>query len=232
MTSGVDHVFYTGMAVANVITVFVGFAPLYYLGHYFGAPLTPLVHLHGLVFTSWIVLFLAQTVLLASRRTRLQQRLGLAGAGLAAGLVAVGLATAVASARRDATKAGAAALALLAIPLGDMLVFAILVAAGIVWRRRPETHKRLMLLATIGLLGAVISKWPIAIVRARPAGFFLVTDLFVLAAAGHDLASRRQVHPAYLWGGLVLLVSQPVRLAIAPTDAWIAIARRVVELAG
>jgi hypothetical protein len=51
------------MAVASVITVFVGFAPLYYLGHYFGAPpLTPLVHLHGLIFTNWIVLFLAQTV--------------------------------------------------------------------------------------------------------------------------------------------------------------------------
>jgi hypothetical protein len=78
-----------------------------------------------------------------------------------------------------------------------MLVLAILVAAGIVWRRPPETHKRLMLLATIGLPGAAISKWPIAIVRARPAGLFLVTDLLVLAAAGHDLASRRQVHPAH-----------------------------------
>jgi hypothetical protein len=72
VTSGVDHVFYTGIAVASVITVFVGFAPSYYLGRHFGAPpLTPLIDLHGLVFTSWIVLFLAQTVLIASRRPHL-----------------------------------------------------------------------------------------------------------------------------------------------------------------
>lgn len=97
-----DRLFYTGMAIACIITVFVGFAPSYYLKGQFGAaPLTPLVHLHGLIFTSWIVLFFAQTVLIASHRIETHRRLGVAGAVLGALLVVVGLATALGFARRN-----------------------------------------------------------------------------------------------------------------------------------
>jgi len=225
-----DRLFYTGMSIAIAITVFVGFAPSYYLKDYFGRPpLPPLVHVHGLVFTSWIVLFFVQTVLIASHRVSVHRRLGLAGAGLAALLVMVGLATAVGSARRNVAIGGTGALAFLATPFGDMLVFALLATAGILYRRRPDTHKRLMLLATIGLLTAAISRWPLAIMQRGPVAFFLVTDLFVVAGVGYDLASRRRIHPAYVWGGLLLVMSQPVRLAISHTDAWLAFANKLVR---
>jgi len=225
-----DRLFYAGMSIAIAITVFVGFAPSYYLKDYFGAPpLAPLVHLHGLVFTSWIVLFIAQTVLIASHRVSVHRRLGLAGAGLAALLVVVGLATAVGSARRNVATGGTGALAFLATPVGDMLVFATLATAGILYRHRPETHKRLMLVATIGLLTAAISRWPLAIVQRGPVAFFLVTDLFLLAGVCYDLASRRHIHPAYVWGGLLLVISQPVRLAISHTDAWLAFAGKLAR---
>src|SRR5687768_18330417 len=76
--------FYTGMAVAFVITVFAGFARTYYLRPYFGAPaLTPLLHLHGVIFTSWLALLLVQTTLVAANRTRIHRRLGVAGAVIA-----------------------------------------------------------------------------------------------------------------------------------------------------
>ena len=228
-----DRLFYTGMSIAIAITVFVGFAPSYYLKDYFGAPpLAPLVHLHGLVFTSWIVLFLVQTVLIARHCVSVHRRLGVAGAWLAALLVVVGLATAVGSARRNVATGGTGALAFLATPFGDMLVFAILVTAGILYRRQPETHKRLMLVATIALLSAAISRWPLAIVRTGPVALFLVTDLFVLAGVCYDLASRRRIHPAYVWAGLLLVISQPVRLAISHTDAWLAFAGKLVARLG
>src|SRR5918998_662628 len=77
-----ERLFYTGMAVAFVITVFAGFARTYYLRPYFGTPqLTPLLHLHGVVFTSWLVLLLAQTALVAANRTNIHRRLGVARAG-------------------------------------------------------------------------------------------------------------------------------------------------------
>jgi hypothetical protein len=134
-----------------------------------------------------------------------------------------------ASARRNVAAGGANTLAFLAIPLTDMLVFAILATAGILYRRRPETHKRLMLVATIGLLSAAVARWPLAFMQRGPVAFFLVTDLFLLAGIGYDLASRRRIHPAYVWRGLLLLISQPVRLAINHTDAWQAFARSLVR---
>jgi hypothetical protein len=225
-----DRVFYTGMSLAAVATVFVGFAPTYYLGAYFqAAPLTPLVHLHGLVFSGWILLFLTQTVLVASRRTDLHRRLGPIGAGLAVLLVVVGLTTAIVSARRTFAAGDEGALTFLAIPFGDMVVFSILAAAAIYYRRWSEAHKRLMLLATMSILDAAIARWPLAIVAAGPVAFFGLTDLFVAAGLLYDLSSRGRVHQAYIWGGLLIVSSQLLRLAIAGTDAWLAFARALVQ---
>jgi hypothetical protein len=218
------------MSIASVLAVFVGFAPTYYLkGFFHAAPLTLLVHLHGLVFTSWVLLFFAQNVLVASRQIGIHRRLGVAGAALAALVVAVGLTTALAFARRTVATGGAETLAFLAIPFGDMLVFGILATAGILCRRRPETHKRLMLVATISILGAAVSRWPFAIMQTGPVAFFVVTDLFVLAGVCYDLVSRRRIHSAYVWGGLLLLVSQPIRLAVGHTETWLALAGRLVR---
>jgi len=55
--------------------------------------------------------------------------------------------------------------------------------------------------------------------------FFVASDLFVAAVWLHDLASLRRLHPASLWGGLFVVLSQPLRLAIAGTGAWLAVAR-------
>jgi len=225
-----DRLFYLSMSLVIVATVFVGFAPTYYLKSYFhAAPLPPLVHLHGLVFTSWILLFVTQTVLVAGRRIDLHRRLGFVGAVLAALLVVIGLTTAIVSARRNFAAGNQGALTFLAIPFGDMLVFSVLVTAGIRYRRRAEAHKRLMLLATISILDAAIVRWPLAIMAAGPVAFFGVTDLLIVAGLVYDLMSRRRVHPAYIWGGLLILASQPLRLAIAGTSAWLAFARALVQ---
>jgi hypothetical protein len=208
-----------------VLTVFLGFAPTYYLKGWFGGPpLTPLVHFHGLVFTCWILLYFAQTVLIARHRIGLHRRLGMAGAGLAVLLVVVGLATTVQAIRRVAAGGPGLPLPLLPIPLGSLAVFAMLATAGMLHRRRPETHRRLMLLATISLVEAAVARWPLAIVQASPVAWFVGTDLFVLAGAGYDLASRRRIHSAYVWGGLFLFISQWLKLLIGHTDTWFAVA--------
>ena len=76
--------FYLSMSIAAVITVFAGFAPTYYLRPYFNtSPLMPLLHLHGMVFTSWLALFLVQTTLVAAHRTDIHRRLGILGGVIA-----------------------------------------------------------------------------------------------------------------------------------------------------
>jgi hypothetical protein len=218
--------FYVGVAIAVLITVFLGFSRSYFLKAHFGTPeLSLLVHIHGLVFTSWVLLFLAQTTLIATGRTDLHRKLGVGGAVLAALLLIIGTTTAILRVQggRPSPIPGVPPLSFLAVPLFDMVVFAILIGAGLVLRNRPDTHKRLMTLGTIALMSAPIARIP-GVLRAGPPGFFGLTDLFIVAMLVYDLATRRKVHPATIWGGLVIVASQPLRLMISGTPAWLAFA--------
>lgn len=222
-----ERLFYTSMAVAVVFTVFAGFARTYYLRPYFGTPfLTPLLHLHGVVFTSWLALFITQTALVAANRTGIHRRLGVAGAFVAVLMVLVGSATAIIRAKVvELPPGGPSPLAFLTIPLGDMLVFASLVGAGFYFRRRADVHKRLMLLATIAILPAATARLPFAFIeQVGPLAFFGLADLFIVACLIYDLATRGRLHRATVWGGLAIVVSQPLRLIIGGTQAWLAFA--------
>jgi uncharacterized membrane protein YozB (DUF420 family) len=216
-----DRWFFTGMAVAALLTVFTGFAPSYYLGNFFEArPLSTLVHLHGVLFTSWILLFLTQTSLIAARRADLHRRLGVAGGVLAVLMLVVGYLTAVEGARRGVTPPGGPPpLTFLAVPLGALVAFAILVGAGLYGRRRSETHKRMMLLATIVLLTPAIARMRF-IGEGGPPVAIGGTCLFVVSCLIYDRAAHGRVHPAFLWGGLFVMLSLPLRMAIGRTDAW------------
>jgi hypothetical protein len=220
-----DRRFFTGMALAVALAVFIGFAPTYYLKSAFATPaLRPLFHLHGALFTSWIVLLIVQTGLVAARRVDIHRRLGVAGGVLAATMIVVGLTAAIDGLRRGLTiPGGPSPASFFAVPFFDMVVFASLVGTGLYFRRRPETHKRLMLLATLSLLAAAFARIP-PIGSLGPPGFFGAVDLLVITGMVYDRVTRGRVHPAFLWGGLGLITSQVLRLIIGGTPAWLAFA--------
>jgi hypothetical protein len=225
--------FYIGMSIAIVITVFAGFAPSYYLRPYFTTvPLMPLLHLHGIVFTTWLALLVIQTTLIAAHRTDIHRRLGIAGGLLATLMVLVGVSTAVIRASQGATPPGGPPpLVFLVVPFFDMLVFAILVGAGFYYRRRPDVHKRLMLLATISILTAAIARLPFAILQAGPLAFFALTDLFIVPCILYDLITLKRIHRATVLAGLLIVVLQPLRLLISGTHAWLIFATWLTNLA-
>jgi hypothetical protein len=222
-----ERLFYICMSVAFMATVFAGFARTYYLRPYFSTPsLTPLLHLHGIVFTSWLILFLTQTTLVAVKRTDIHRRLGIAGAVIAVLMIIIGSTTAIIRAKVAEVPPGAPSpLVFLTIPLGDMLVFTSLVGAGFYFRRRADVHKRLMLLATISILPAATARLPFAFIQqVGPLAFFGLPDLFIVVCLIYDLVTRGRVHRATVWGGLLMVLSQPLRLAVGNTHAWIAFA--------
>jgi hypothetical protein len=49
-------------------------------------------------------------------------------------------------------------------------------------------------------------------------------DLLILTAVLYDIIIRRKVHPVYVWGGLAILASQVIRLALSATSAWLTVA--------
>jgi hypothetical protein len=220
-----ERLFYTGMAVAFASVVFAGFARTYYLRPYFVArqSLGPLLHLHGVLFSSWIVLLLAQTALVAGGKTRVHRRLGVAGGVLAVLMVLVGSATAIVRAKIVEVPPGSPSpLVFLTIPLGDMLVFSILVAAGFYFRRSSAAHKRLMLLATVSILPAATARLPFDFIQqVGPLAFFGLADLFILPCLLYDLYTRGRFHPANVLGGLLVVASHPLRLVVGRTQAWL-----------
>ena len=224
-----DGLFYLAMAIASTVVVLLGFARSFYLKSYFGTPpLSPLIHVHGLVFTAWMFFFITQTAPITSNRPGLHRRLGYAGGILAGAMVILGLMVAFRAERLGQGFPNPDTIFLMS--LGDILIFAIFVAAGFLWRHHRETHQRLMLLAVVaGLLSAAIPRLPL-IGGQIPA--MAITGLsFLFAGPIYDLIRQKRIHPAYIWGCLFALATfPPVRIAIAATPTWHRVAKWLVGL--
>jgi hypothetical protein len=222
----IDRPFYAWAAAVAATIAFAGFARTYYLKSFFGTPeMSSLVHVHGVVMTLWVVLFIVQVGLVSAGRTDLHRRLGLAGAVLAVLVVGLGVATAIDAARRGAPPT-APPLVFLAITLSVVLVFAIFVAAALYLRKRPDYHKRLMALATLTVIQPAVARVAVDVTGLfHPLLFFGITDVMLLAFIGWDTIRNRRLHPAFGWGMLFFLISQPVRFVIAGSGPWLEVAK-------
>lgn len=223
-----DHIFFPSMAAFILVSVFLGFAQSYYLQGVlklppwkaFATPPHPLVvHIHAAIFSSWILLFLAQTSLISAGRVDLHRRLGLAGFVLACLMVLAGVAATCKMLARF-HGLGDANLKFPFLQAVDLLVFSTLVYFGYRQRFNPTTHKRLMLIATITPLDAAFSRWPVLVV-----GSFLIAEMccyaLLLLLAGYDLWSTGKVHRATLWGSaLLILAHHPVLTILDRTLVW------------
>lgn len=230
-----DRLFYSMMGLAIAATTFWGFSASFYLSSWLTAPpttpdWTPLLYLHGGVFSTWMVLMVTQPMLVASRNLRLHRRLGLVGAAVAAAMVAVGNVTAVA-AMHGGFKGLGDPMVFYAVPFFAINSFAVAVLLAVLWRNRAETHKRLILLSNVGLLGAAIARIPLdAIQGGAPFTFIFLPNLVTLAGIVYDWRTRGRVHPVWIWGGLAMLASQLVMMAVMGSGWWHAFAEAMAAL--
>ena len=235
-----DRPRYLLAAVVIPLVVLAGFARTYYLKGFFATPPLPsfIVQVHGIVMTAWVVLFIVQVTLVARRRTKLHQQLGILGAGLAVLVFIVGILTALFAAARVLNDPHLVLppgtpppLPFLVIPLGDMMVFAILIGAALYYRKRLDIHKRLMLVAAINLMAPAVARIPLGfIANGGPLVFFGLVDLCLLGFVAFDTIRHRRLHRAFLWGGLLVILAQPLRILLAGTHAWSTFAAALVRL--
>lgn len=221
-----ERLFFGGMAILLGATVFAGFSRTYYFNDLAATPfpLSPLLHLHGAVYSAWMLLLVAQTTLIARGHVSWHRRLGVVGIAIAASMIVLGIAVAVTrTASGVIADHGPPPLAFLAVPLFGMLVFAILFGAAVLLRREAAAHKRLIVLATLEIVTAAVSRLPV-VEDWGPVGFFGAIDLFVVALVIYDRATLQRLHPATLWGGLLFVLSQPLRLIVGGSAPWIAFA--------
>lgn len=220
--------FFLGMAAAMVVLTFAGFAPSYYLSGAFGGPrLSLLVHVHGAVFTLWMLLYAIQTGLISAGRADIHRIVGPAAVLVAVAMVPLGIATAI------ITKQVTAAAHLppqgppLIFPLGAILTFAVLTAWAVAMRKRSAWHKRLMLLGTLAILTTPLARVTCFthLPLTPPLGGMVLTDVLLVALVAYDLRTLGRLHAATKWGGAFFLVTQLVRIVLNMTPAWQAFAK-------
>jgi hypothetical protein len=221
--------FYIGASLLMGLIAVVGFWPTYFGPLVKGTIAQPLlIHIHATVFTGWLVLFLTQAVLAATKQVAWHLRLGKIGIGYGALLVVVGLTTGVL--RSSRLPLGGQAEDLLFAATADMVVFASFFAAAIVYRRKPQVHKRLMMVAANMLLIAAVAR--MTFIPPPPAGlplFLAIWFLPLIVAMAYDWWSRRRIHPVYVIG-LGAFVVRILAIAIHTTDTWRAITRATISL--
>jgi hypothetical protein len=242
--------FFVWMAAACALIAFVGFAPTYWLqlpaGTFVGSPL---LHLHGLLFSAWTIFFLLQTVLAARGRIAHHRAWGLLGISLATAMVFVGLAVANhALATRLAAGGGDQARAFHIVTISMMVLFVIYFAGAIAYVAQPEIHKRLMVLATIAVLPPAVARLFFAVNVGIAAGLrpgvgpartvesvmvsALVTDGLILAGIISDVRGRGRPHPVYVIGGVLILAVQFLRMPLSTTPGWYAVADFLARFGG
>lgn len=222
------------------IVVFAGFSRTFFLRAWFpeAAPLAApetFFYIHGTFFAAWIALLVAQPILIRSRRRRLHFNLGWVGTGLAAAMVPLGIYGALLAAHRPGGFTGLQTppLEFLIFPVFDMLLFGLFVGLATVRRWDGQSHKRLMILATVNLLSAAIIRLPLSFIENGPPSMaYTLQGGFVAVLAASDLWLLRRLHPVTLWAGLLTVVSEPVRLWLGGTHAWNAAAKALVGLLG
>ena len=223
-----DRWFYFGMALTIALIVAYGFGHTVERDLIHPAIPRPFVlYVHATLFVIWVGIFIAQSSLVRSRNLLWHRRLGLSAAFFGILMIASGVAVAIAMRKFHIAHNPRAEPEFLIIPFYDMAAFAILLGLAIYWRKKPEIHRRLMLVATCGLLVAAFSRFP------QTHAFwetYVAVDLLIGLGIVRDLIVLRRVHPAYLYALPSLVVGQTLALMLFsfPPSWWSALSRALI----
>lgn len=226
--------FFFVMGWIGLFAVLAGFAKTFIIPVSSGSFKAPVsIHVHGAFALSWIILFVVQTFLIRAKNYRRHIALGTFGLFLAIGTALTMLSAGVFVVERELKQGlGGTAYSGIVGVCTTAIIFLTLVSAGMIFRRKKEVHKRLMLLATIVVL------WP-AWFRfrhyfpsvPRPDIWFAVVlaDSFIVVAWVRDLIVNRRIHPVLLWAGMFVILENTFEVMMFDHSAWQATGRAIYE---
>jgi hypothetical protein len=249
----IDRWIFVGMAVWFIVIVLAGFIPdsiekVAAVKAGLHAPFPPILHVHAVLMGSFLLLLLAQTVMMATGRSALHKQVGIAAFVLVPALVIAGLILAPTvyhgvwnGAHHGPPEMQAALMPviprlenILLLQLQAGIMFAVFVTMALLARTRNSGfHKRMIFLATAVPLAASIDRmgWLPSTFPASP----MATDGYILLAVAPlflwDLIRNRRVHEAYIvWFAIYAPVSVLVS-RLWDTPGWHATAERIMGVA-
>lgn len=217
-----ERLFFFSMTVLICAAVFYGFGSEYvrFRTDYFPFP-SLLVYIHAALFFSWVLLLLTQASLVSAGRIAWHRRLGIAGFFLLCCMPVVGALTVTAAVVHNRFPPGFdGPWVFYYDSVASLLALAGLAYFALRYRNAPQTHKRLILLATLVIGEAGIFRWPMRWIHEMSHGVTMVTYFFLLLIVVYDFFSRRKLHPATLWGGLFLILYEETQSLIGHSQPW------------
>jgi hypothetical protein len=203
--------FYFCMSLLIAVVVVYGFT--HTVEKNFIHPAIPrprILYFHVAVFSTWVIFFLFQSALVRTRNISLHRTLGWFGAALGTAIPVLGISTAITMAQfRISNFHATHTEADLIVQFFDMASFTIPFALAILWRKKLEFHRRLILIATCALTSAAFGRFPIPVLRDY---FYIGVDLLILLGVTRDLIVDRRVHKVYLYSLPILAFSQIIVL--------------------
>lgn len=212
---------YRWIAVGAAVIAVAGFSRTYYLRFLFHTPtLPPLVQIHGAIMTLWWIGFIFQTWLIEARRIQLHRRLGILMAVLAAIVVLLGETLTINAVAREGQLHQIGKFHyLLGINSVNLLLFAALITLGIAFRRKPDLHKRLMVLAAVTLLAPAVARI-VLLFTHKPLPQFLAFYACLLLCVMVDTLRQRRLHIVFAIGALIIAATFQFSYFVVQTQAW------------
>lgn len=221
-----ERVFYTGMSILLCVCVYIGFSPTYFQAGMLRAPLpSPILHIHGAVFTLWMLLFVVQAALISARRVKWHRSFGTVAFCLPPIMIVLGVIAAIDALHRGVRIGPLDPSVSAAIPLIGIVGFTIVIYASWRARRRPDAHKRLILIATMGLVAAAFGRFPWDRIGFPPAaGADAGLGVLLLILIVFELVTIRRIHRSTMWAAPVVFLTVALSVPIGFTPAWHAFA--------
>jgi hypothetical protein len=197
--------FYFCMSLLIAVVVVYGFSHTIGQNLLHASPIPPFVlTIHAIVFPGWVLFFILQTALVRTHNVPLHRTLGWFGLAFAIGVLVIGYMTATGMERFLLQQQRTKTAAFLIIQLMDLICFAIPFSLAIDWRRRPEFHRRLMLVASCALTDAAFGRFPFLPDLFSPAG----VDALIFLGILRDLIVDRRIHKVYLYAFPLFILFQ------------------------
>jgi len=235
--------FYFYMALSCAAVAFLGFAPTYWMPMASKAlKVNPVIHVHGAIFFTWSVFLVFQTWLASSGQIARHRSVGMIGVSLATAMTIFGTFATI-NVMKESAAIGmrAEGIAFAIVPLGSIAFFAVVFTLAIVNVRRPDFHKRLIVLASVSILDAAIARWfltflappgtvgPPPVAATTPPA--IVVFLLIVVAMIYDWRTRGRPHAVYAIGGTVYLLLKLLNLPLSASQPWTTFAGGLLTLA-
>lgn len=224
--------FYFCMSLLVAAVVVSGFSQTVNDNLIHATPARPwLLWVHGSAFSFWVLFFIFQSALVRTHNVKLHRTIGWFGAGLGVLIPVLGISTAIVMDRFRvlAMHAPPASYTFFAIQLLDMSSFTAMFGLAVLWRGRPEYHRRMMLIATCVLTSAAFARIP----HMTLASAYYGVDGLILLGVVRDLIVNRKVHVVYRYALPTLAVCQTfmVELFLRHPAWWVKLTEAIMAKA-